>query len=185
MIKRILVAYDEGAQSQKALEAAIEIAKNVQAELHLISAYKMQPVFATPLARYGTYPHVYERPLTPPPEQEERIQLTDVHPDPLGVEESTENAPDIIKYLNESAHKHYEALLNAAAEKARNENIMVMTHVESGKAGPVVVNFADSHDIDLIAIGARNSGPVNNLLFGSVSNYVIQNAPCLVLIAKD
>jgi len=185
MIRRILVAIDEGPQSQKALEAAIEIAKNVQAELHLISAYKMQPVFATPLARYGTYPHVYERPLTPTPEQEERIQITDVYPDPLGVEESTENAPDIIKYLNESAHKHYEAILDAAAEKARSENVRVMTYIETGKAGPAVVNYAASHEIDLIAVGARNSGPVNNLLFGSVSNYVIQNAPCLVLIARD
>lgn len=41
MIKKILVAYDNGSKAKKALETAIDIAKGCQAEIHLITSVKM------------------------------------------------------------------------------------------------------------------------------------------------
>ena len=40
-------------------------------------------------------------------------------------------------------------------------------------------------DIDLIIMGRRNTGAVNRLLVGSVSNYVIQAARCAVMLVKE
>lgn len=56
MIKKILVAYDDGILAQKALEAAIDIAKNNQAEIHLVSAYALPIVYQSTLSLDGIYP---------------------------------------------------------------------------------------------------------------------------------
>jgi len=56
MIKKILVAYDDGNQSQKALEAAIEIAKNTGAEIYIASAYALPIVYQSTLSLDGIYP---------------------------------------------------------------------------------------------------------------------------------
>lgn len=41
MIKKILVAYDNGDRSQKALETAIDVARGPKAEIHLLVSVKM------------------------------------------------------------------------------------------------------------------------------------------------
>lgn len=53
------------------------------------------------------------------------------------------------------------------------------------RIGPNLVNFAEMMDIDLIIMGRRNTGAVNRLLVGSVSNYVIQAARCAVMLVKE
>ncbi|OPY58088.1 MAG: Universal stress protein [Pelotomaculum sp. PtaU1.Bin035] len=47
MIKKILVAYDNGVKSQKALETAIEIAKGSKAEICLLVSVKMPQFIST------------------------------------------------------------------------------------------------------------------------------------------
>lgn len=183
MIKKILVAYDEGPQSQKALEAAVEIAGNTQAEIYVVAAYKLPTMYEGPLSRYGSYPHYYERPLSPTPTQEERLEIADVRPDPLG-SDNPQPVSDLIQYLADTSHQHLEEVLAGIAEKVGGNNIKVSTHLLSGSAGPMIISFADSNDIDLIAIGSHNPGTINTLFMGSVSNYVLQNATCLVLVAK-
>lgn len=49
MIKKILVAYDNGYKAQKALETAIEIARGSKAEIHLLVSVKM-PEFISSIA---------------------------------------------------------------------------------------------------------------------------------------
>lgn len=47
MLKKILVAYDNGAKSQKALETAIEIAEAAKAEIYLATSVKMPEVVSS------------------------------------------------------------------------------------------------------------------------------------------
>jgi len=56
MIKKILVAYDDGSQSKKALEAAIELAGSTGAEIHLVAAYALPVVYQGTIALDGMYP---------------------------------------------------------------------------------------------------------------------------------
>lgn len=55
-IKKILVALDGGDQAEKALEAAIEIARNTRAEIYLASAYALPIVYQSTLSMEGIYP---------------------------------------------------------------------------------------------------------------------------------
>lgn len=48
MIQRILVGYDDGALSQKALEAAIEMAGNTKAEIYIASALDIPLMISAP-----------------------------------------------------------------------------------------------------------------------------------------
>jgi len=56
MIKKILVAYDDGRQAQKALAAAMDIAKGTGAEIHLASAYILPIVYQGTIASDGVFP---------------------------------------------------------------------------------------------------------------------------------
>lgn len=56
MIKKILVAFDDGSQSKKALETAIEIAGHTGAEIHVVAAYALPIVYQGTIALDGMYP---------------------------------------------------------------------------------------------------------------------------------
>lgn len=56
MIGKIMVAYDDGNQARKALEAAIEIARGTGAEIHIVSAYALPIVYQSTVSLEGIYP---------------------------------------------------------------------------------------------------------------------------------
>jgi len=56
MIKKIMVAYDDGSQAKKALDAAIEIAVNAKAEIYLVAAYALPIVYQGTMSIDGMYP---------------------------------------------------------------------------------------------------------------------------------
>ncbi len=151
MIKRILVAYDDGKQAQKALEAAIEIARNTEAEIYIVSAYMLPIVYQGTITADGIYP----------------------------------DNTAIVNYLYENTHTYLEKILAEAAEKVHQENIPVFKEILDGSPGKMISQFAENQEIDLITIGSHNRTALNRFFMGSVSNYVLQHAKCLVLIAKD
>lgn len=66
------------------------------------------------------------------------------------------------------------------------EDYRVITKVIAGKDNPgiAICEYAEEQDMDLIIIGNRKLGNVKRLFLGSVSNNVVQNAPCPVLVMK-
>jgi nucleotide-binding universal stress UspA family protein len=69
--------------------------------------------------------------------------------------------------------------------KADAENITTHLEILSGPTAEVLVNYAESHKVDLIVIGARTSVSfLNKLLLGTVSHQVVDNAPCSVLVTR-
>ncbi|PKM78614.1 MAG: hypothetical protein CVU90_01035 [Firmicutes bacterium HGW-Firmicutes-15] len=151
MIKRILVAYDDGRQAQKALEAAIEIAENTGAVIYITSAYIIPVVYQGTIASDGIYP----------------------------------DNTSIINYLYDNTHSYLKKILQEAADNVSQKNIPVFTEILDGSPGKMVVQFAENNQIDLISVGSHNRSAVNRFFMGSVSNYVLQHAKCLVLVAKD
>lgn len=55
-IQKILVAFDGGEQAQKALQAAMEIAKNGGGEICVVSAFQIPIVYQSTLSLDGIYP---------------------------------------------------------------------------------------------------------------------------------
>lgn len=55
---------------------------------------------------------------------------------------------------------------------------------ETGSPAVVILDFAASNDIDLIIMGSRGLGIVKGVLLGSVSQYIVEQAKCPVLVVK-
>ena len=145
MIKKILVAYDSGKKSNKALEIAIEIAKKFGAEIYIFTSVKMPEIVSSIAGQ------------------------------------------NMLKDLEEKSYDYFKSELAEVGERIKNEGVQFQTIIVHDSPGAAIVSFAEKEKIDMIAMGSRNRGVFEGLLMGlgSVSNYVIQNASCPVLITKD
>ena len=63
--------------------------------------------------------------------------------------------------------------------------LAVRTAVEVGPPADGVVRYAGDHRVDLIVMGTRGRGSVEQLLLGSVAAEVVRRAPCPVLTVRD
>lgn len=93
----------------------------------------------------------------------------------------------MLKDLEDKSLKYFKSDLAEAEEKVKNQGVPVQTLIVKDSPGPAIVSFAEKEKIDLIAMGSRNRGLIEGLILGlgSVSNYVIHNAKCPVMITKD
>jgi nucleotide-binding universal stress UspA family protein len=110
---------------------------------------------------------------------------------PFSIFESFET-PDVdaVNTAMDQERKKLHEIISQAIKKAEDQGVKVQSKVIEDKPGlarigPNLVNFAEMMDIDLIIMGRRNTGAVNRLLVGSVSNYVIQAARCAVMLVKE
>ncbi|MCR5756785.1 MAG: universal stress protein [Selenomonas sp.] len=55
---------------------------------------------------------------------------------------------------------------------------------ETGSPAVVILDFAAANDIDLVIMGSRGLGIVKGVLLGSVSQYIVEQAKCPVLVVK-
>lgn len=75
-------------------------------------------------------------------------------------------------------------LLKSLADRATAAGVTTEYHQVAGGPGRKICEFAQSADVDLIVMGHRGISGLNELLVGSVSNYVLHRAPCSVLMYK-
>jgi nucleotide-binding universal stress UspA family protein len=75
-------------------------------------------------------------------------------------------------------------LLAEAEERVRSEKIEVETELAEGNAVDVIVKKSKEGKFDMIIMGARGLSTIKKIFVGSVSEGVIRNAPCPVLIVK-
>lgn len=84
--------------------------------------------------------------------------------------------------------EEYDERHRLAGQAAVDEVIQAigLTGAESrlvdGAAGPAICDLADAESAAVIVIGSRGHGGWRRAVLGSVSDYVVRNAPCPVLI---
>jgi len=71
------------------------------------------------------------------------------------------------------------------ASLALPSSISVKTELREGRAAERLVDFAEAHRVDIIAIGRNGRRVVQRLLVGGVAERVLRSAVCSVLIAPD
>lgn len=79
---------------------------------------------------------------------------------------------------------HGDKILEEVKAKLENENIRVSTALINGPAGISIVNKATELGCDLVILGTRGMKNISNPLISSVSNFVIHNAKCSVLLVQ-
>ncbi|MEX1173403.1 MAG: universal stress protein [Chloroflexota bacterium] len=68
--------------------------------------------------------------------------------------------------------------------RARDLGIPTAFLVWEGVPGEAIVDAADAERADLIVLGTHGRTGVNRSLFGSVSDHVVRNAPCPVVVVR-
>ena len=77
-----------------------------------------------------------------------------------------------------------EQLARELVERGRRDGVPVSVLVWEGDPGDRIVEAAEAEDADLVLVGSHGRGAVGRLLLGSVSEHVVRNAPCPVLVVR-
>jgi nucleotide-binding universal stress UspA family protein len=77
-----------------------------------------------------------------------------------------------------------QAVLGRSADALRAKGVTVTTRQARGPIGQRVVQAANELSADLIVVGSRGHGRLEESLLGSVSDAVARHARCSVLIVR-
>lgn len=91
----------------------------------------------------------------------------------------------VLADILEAERKHAETTLGNAVEKANAAGVAIVTRLATGDPAELICAHAAEIDARLIAIGTRGHGSIASLLLGSVSQSVVREAPCPVLVVRD
>jgi len=155
MFEKVLVPLDGSEHSDRALEIAIQIAKKFRAKMTLLHVYSV------------TVPAV----IAPEP----------TIPTPAGAPVVTSAE---VAEMVEAARIVGNRILAGGEQKAKSANVKVETVLREGNTVQEIVALAKEGEFDLIVMGARGISRIRELLMGSVSEGVIKNAHCPVLVVK-
>lgn len=75
-------------------------------------------------------------------------------------------------------------LLESRQQEATLAGVTAEVTQRSGSPGKTICEFAQTWQADTIVIGRRGHSGMSELILGSVSNYVLHHATCLVLIVQ-
>jgi len=155
LFEKILVPLDGSEHSFRALETAAQLAKRFGGKITLIHVYS-----------------VTVRPVIMP----EPTTLT--HP---GIPVMT---PAEVSKVVEATRKAGASILADSEQRVKAEEIQVESILVEGNVVQEIIKTAKEGKFDLIVMGARGISKIREILLGSVSDGVIRNAHCPVLVVK-
>lgn len=71
------------------------------------------------------------------------------------------------------------------AEEIIGDEVTYDSYEIVGAPKHMIVQFAGDKKMDLIVIGATGAGMINKLMLGSTTQFVVNHAPCNVLVVKQ
>lgn len=80
------------------------------------------------------------------------------------------------------AHKRRGEDLLAEIEANAPDGVIVTKAIEEGHAESTIVEYAKDHDVDVITMGTHGRGGLGRVLIGSVTERVLREAPCSVMV---
>lgn len=88
------------------------------------------------------------------------------------------------EHLHDSIHEASTELLAHRVDTARREGIATEAVILDGNAGRALADYALEYDIDLLLAGTHGRTGLRRFLLGSVSERLIQLAPCSILVPR-
>ncbi|MEB3292317.1 MAG: universal stress protein [Synechococcales bacterium] len=158
MFSRCLVALDLSAQNKVVFQLALELAQKTGASLMLV--------------------HVTS---TEDPESPSMPTLISPDYSPAGATSVIEIYEKLWQAYEEKGYQ----MLQDFDDQALQAGITIEYAQHPGSPGKTLCKLAETQEADLIIIGRRGHSGWNELIAGSVSNYVMHYAPCSVLIVQN
>jgi nucleotide-binding universal stress UspA family protein len=156
--KKIIVALNDSPLGDHVFAAALELALSTKAAITLLHCVTSE-IVAQPTVQMP-----YETGLQP------NFPLTDYESQRLVIEQHLEEA---------------QAILERYRSEAISQGVPVELDCQIGEVGNQLCEAAKDWGADLIVVGRRGRKGLAEALLGSVSNYVVHNAPCSVLVIQD
>ena len=156
LFKKILVAMDGSENSQKAAQAALELAEKLKTELVVLQA------IIPPTSYYQT-----------------------TIASPTGMSLPAPSQHEIDAYYA-YARKVATSIVGEVESKAKRQGIHIKTEIPEAVSSVVetILNHAARENADLIVVGTRGLGGFKKLLLGSVSSGIVSHAHCPVLVVR-
>lgn len=174
MIRTILAATDGSAPAERAVAVAAEIAGKMDARLVLAHVMSAQLVNDDVL-QLAEVEHMAERKTT-------------THPNLAGVPSwmtdamisiaRAQEAPGLLQSLAK------QVLDRATITARKNGAEDIRRAVEENKPAEKILAIAEREGADLIAVGSRGLGTIREVVLGSVSRRIAQDAACPCLVVK-
>ena len=117
------------------------------------------------------------------PEQTIVLHVMDV-PKPAYPMMMPEVAQELYTTTERPMREEGERLLHRAALSLPMPAGQVSRRLEVGKPADLILSVAREQKVDLMVLGARGLGPIQERLFGSVSHRVLNEAPCPILVVN-
>lgn len=87
-------------------------------------------------------------------------------------------------YLPDDIDSEGQKILDQARLTVEKEQLKADYQMLIGNPAQKILKYAQENKIDLIVMGSRGLGAIKQILMGSVSQYLVANAPCPVLINR-
>lgn len=112
------------------------------------------------------------------------IDWTQDLPTALGFVEGPAAAQSVLRSRHEVSRRSEALLARAVAQLAR-AHFSASAHSVQGAVGRAIVEMAAEWPADAIVVGSHGRNGIRRLLLGSVSQEVVQHAPCSVEIVRE
>ena len=157
MYDKILVPLDGSEQAHSAFIHAIEIAKKFNSDIEILHVISFTEQFVA----FTPYPST-------------------------GVDsESTVPVKWMEDYLSKVEENSQKMLEEAKKLGLRlGPDVKILTKILRGSPGSTIVSEAEDEKFNLIVLGSRGLGGLQDLLLGSVSNHVVNSAKIPVLVVR-
>jgi nucleotide-binding universal stress UspA family protein len=152
---KILLATDGSESATHATQAAVELSKKTDSELHVL--------------------YVGEDPYT----------AASFYPESTNFEGVEQVDPALIEELGRQFEQKARQVLDAEVEKVRAVGGTVAeVYFRMGSPAAEVVDLAEELGVGLVVVGSRGLGGIRRALIGSVSDSVVRHAHCPVLVVR-
>jgi len=105
--------------------------------------------------------------------------------DPLPLGEATLIArklpPEEVK---ERVQKAGDKVQEEAKKELKKAEVAFRTQIDYGSPRADICEVAEKEGTDMIVVGSRGLGTIKRMFLGSVSQYVVNHAPCSVLVVR-
>ena len=155
MFQRMLVAIDPSPISDQAFDSALNLAKATDADLIIL--------------------HVLD--VFDPDSPRRSLLPIDGFTGKLDVQIQQEYSQRWTEYVSQR-----EVMLNQKLAIAQDTGVQAEILYAYGQPETVICNMAQTQRVDVIVLGSRGRKGLNEILLGSVSNYVMHHAPCSVMV---
>jgi nucleotide-binding universal stress UspA family protein len=100
------------------------------------------------------------------------------------VDGSTSKADVLRNWNTLSIERQRKDKLKLTEQKIKHAGISYKVKILRGEPGPLIVDYANKNNLDVVVIGSRGLNSLQEMMLGSVSHKVAKRTNCPVLIVK-